>query len=445
MEGIANQKILVLGLGATGRSAANFCIARGASVLAADERGEDQFAELEGLDPRVDRVFGKAFPDPRDFDLVVPSPGVAPERYRDRAQRVWGDIELAYRSISAPIIAVTGTNGKSTTVRLLEELLCAAGARARAAGNLGTPALELVGEPLDFAVLEISSFQLEAVETFRPTVAAILNITPDHLDRHGSFEAYASAKGRLLANQRDTDTAILNLDDPAVAALAENASGRVFPFRTHGAVSPGAFLDAGAVVLCKKGAAPIRISLDTMQLTGLHNRENAVAALAAVHAAGVDPVRAADALASFANLPHRSEFVGQVRGVRYINDSKATNPGAAIRSLAEFSENLIWIAGGRDKNLAFGELADAAVKRIRTAVLIGESAKKLEAALAGRVDVCAAASLEEAVQRASQLAQPGDVVLLSPACASQDQFCDFQERGERFRAAVTELQTRETP
>jgi UDP-N-acetylmuramoylalanine--D-glutamate ligase len=445
MEGIANQKILVLGLGATGRSAANFCVARGASVLAADERGEDQFTGLESLDSRVDRVFGVPFPDPRDFDLVVPSPGVAPKRYRDRAQRVWGDIELAYRSISAPIIAVTGTNGKSTTVRLLEELLCAAGARARAAGNLGTPALELVGEPLDFAVLEISSFQLETVETFRPAIAAILNITPDHLDRHGSFDAYASTKGRLLANQRDTDTAVLNLDDPTVAALAKNASGRVFPFRTQGPASPGAFLDAGAVVLCKEGAAPIRLSLDAMQLTGRHNRENVVAALAAVYAAGVDPVRAADALASFANLPHRSEFVGQVRGVRYIDDSKATNPGAAIRSLAEFSENLIWIAGGRDKNLAFGELADAAVKRVRAAVLIGESAKKLEAALAGRVAVCAAASLEEAVQRASQLAQPGGVVLLSPACASQDQFRDFQERGERFRAAVTELQTREMP
>jgi UDP-N-acetylmuramoylalanine--D-glutamate ligase len=445
MEGIANQKVLVLGLGATGRSTANFCIARGASVLVADERDEEQFAGLEGLDPRVDCVFGVPFPDPRDFDLVVPSPGVAPERYRDRAQRVWGDIELDYRSISAPIIAVTGTNGKSTTVRMLEELLCAAGARARAAGNLGTPALDLVGEPLDFAVLEISSFQLETVEAFRPAVAAILNITPDHLDRHGNFDAYASAKGKLIANQRDTDTAVLNLDDPTVAALAKNASGRVFPFRTQGPVSPGAFLDAGAVVLCKEGAAPIRLSLDAMQLTGRHNRENVVAALAAVYAAGVDPVRAADALASFANLPHRSEFVGQARGVRYIDDSKATNPGAAIRSLAEYSENLIWIAGGRDKDLAFGELADAAVKRVRAAVLIGESAKKLETALAGRVDVCTAASLEEAVQRASQLAQPGDVVLLSPACASQDQFRDFQERGERFRAAVTELQTREMP
>jgi UDP-N-acetylmuramoylalanine--D-glutamate ligase len=444
MEGIENQKILVLGLGATGRSAANFCIARGASVLAADESGEDASAELEKLDPRVDCVFGQPFPDVGLFDLGVPSPGIAPERYRDRATRVWGDIELAYRSISAPIIAVTGTNGKSTTVCLLEALLCAAGARARAAGNLGTPALELVGEPLDFAVFEISSFQLEAVETFRPAVAVILNITPDHLDRHADFDAYTSTKARILANQRSTDTAVLNFDDPTVAALAENASGRVFPFRTRGAVSPGAFLDAGSVVLCNEDTAPIRISLDAMQLTGLHNRENVLAALAAVYAAGVDLQCAAGALASFTNLPHRCELVGQFRGVRYVDDSKATNPGAAMRSMAGFSENLVWIAGGRDKNLSFEELAGSAVQRVRAAVLIGESAPKLEAALAGRVDVCTAASLEEAVKRASELAELGDVVLLSPACASQDQFRDFNERGERFRAAVGELQTGET-
>jgi UDP-N-acetylmuramoylalanine--D-glutamate ligase len=443
MEGIENQKVLVLGLGATGRSAANFCIARGASVLAADERGEDLGGELGKLDPRVECALGKPFPDPGKFDLVVPSPGVPPERYRDRAQRVWGDIELAYRSIAAPIIAVTGTNGKSTTVCLLEALLCAAGARARAAGNLGTPALELVGEPLDFAVLETSSFQLETVETFRPAVAVILNITPDHLDRHADFDAYTSAKARILANQRSTDTAVLNFDDPTVAALAETASGQVFPFRTRAAVSPGAFLDAASVVLCKEDAEPIRISLDGMQLTGLHNRENVLAALAAVYAAGVDPRCASDALSSFANLPHRCELVGQIRGVRYIDDSKATNPGAAMRSLAGFSENVVWIAGGRDKNLAFDELAGTAASRVRAAVLIGESAPKLEAVLAGRMDVFKAASLEEAVQRASQLAELGDVVLLSPACASQDQFRDFNERGERFRAAVGELQTRE--
>ncbi len=441
MEELATQKILVLGLGATGRSAANFCAARGARVLAVDEREAAQLAELGDLDPRVDCVVGEPFPDPREFDLVIPSPGIAPERYRDRAQRVWGDVELAHRFIEAPIIAVTGTNGKSTTARLLEALLCAAGARARAAGNIGTPALELVGEPLDFAVLEVSSFQLESVERFRPQIAVILNITPDHLDRHGSFAAYASAKARILANQGDTDTAVLNLDDPAVAALAPSARARVFPFRTRAAISPGAFLDAGAVVLCERDATPIRIPLDTLQLTGSHNRENAIAALAAVHAAGADPVLASDALASFQSLPHRGELVGRIGDVRYVDDSKATNPGAAIRSLAGHAENLVWIAGGRVKALAFDELADEAVKRVCAAVLMGESAPKLEAALAGRIEVCVAASIEEAVGRASALAQPGDVVLLAPACASQDQFRDYQERGERYRAAVDGLRT----
>ncbi len=441
MDEIANQKILVLGLGVSGLSAANFCIARGASVTAADERNENQLGGLEKLDRRAVRALGRAFPDPRDFDLVIPSPGIAPKRYRDRARRVWGDIEIAGRAISAPIIAVTGTNGKSTTVRLIEEMLKAAGARARAAGNLGTPALELVGEPLDFAVLEISSFQLESVETFRPSVAVMLNITPDHLDRHGSFDAYAAAKAKLLANQRETDTAVLHLDDPTLAALAATARARVFPFRSQGAISPGAFLDAGSVVLCERDARPVRVSLDAMQLTGHHNRENVLAALAAVHAAGVDALRAAGALASFVGLPHRSQFVGEIRGIRYVNDSKATNPGAAIRSMAGYSENLIWIAGGRDKDLDFRELADTAAKRVRAAVLIGEAAKKLEAALAGRVDVYAAESLEAAVVRASQLAQTGDVVLLAPACASQDQFRDFEQRGERFSAAVAALKT----
>ncbi|MBW2495074.1 MAG: UDP-N-acetylmuramoyl-L-alanine--D-glutamate ligase, partial [Deltaproteobacteria bacterium] len=206
-------------------------------------------------------------------------------------------------------------------------------------------------------------------------------------------------------------------------------------------VSPGAFLDAGSVVLCKKGAEPIRISLDALKLTGVHNRENVLAALAAVYAAGVNPRSAAGALASFADLPHRCELVEQIRGVRYVNDSKATNPGAAMRSLAGFSENVIWIAGGRDKNLGFDELAGLAASHVRAAVLIGESAPKLEALLSRRMEVYNAASIEEAVQRASQLAELGDVVLLSPACASQDQFRDFNERGERFRAAVRKLRT----
>jgi UDP-N-acetylmuramoylalanine--D-glutamate ligase len=439
MEQLANQRILVLGLGVTGRNAANFCASRGASVLAADERSQDHDNEIEGLDPRVERVIGQPFPDSRDFDLVVPSPGIPAERYRDRARRVWGDIELAYQFLGAPIIAVTGTNGKSTTVRLLEAMLSAAGARARAAGNLGISALELIGQPLDFAILEVSSFQLETVETFRPAVAVLLNITPDHLDRHGSFEAYAAAKAQIFANQRKPDTAVLNLDDPAVAALAKTTHARLFPFQTSGPLARGAFLDADAVVLCEPDASPLRIPLDHMRLTGVHNRANVLAALAATHAAGVDPVRAAAALASFTGLPHRSEFVRELDRVRYVNDSKATNPGAALRSLTGFSETLVWIAGGRDKDLEFGELAETAVRRARAAVLIGEGAGKLEAALGDRIEVQTATSLEEAVQRAANLAKPGDVVLLSPACASQDQFRDFEERGECFRAAVSQL------
>jgi UDP-N-acetylmuramoylalanine--D-glutamate ligase len=439
MEGLANQKVLVLGLGVSGLSAANFCVARGASVLAADERSDAEIDGLGGLDPRVKRQLNRRFPNPGEFDLVVPSPGVPPERYRATARRVWGDIEIAYRAISAPIIAVTGTNGKSTTTRLLESMLSAAGARARAAGNLGTPALDLVGEPLDFAVLEVSSFQLESIDSFRPTVAVVLNITPDHLDRHGRFEDYVAAKGRLLANQRNTDTAVLNFDDPVVAALAEHCRAQVLPFRRQGPASEGAFLDAGSVVLCSSDAAPVRIPIDQMRLVGTHNRENALAALAAVQAAGVDPLSAAAALASFAGLPHRCEVVRELDRVRYIDDSKATNPSAALQSLRGFSQPLIWIAGGRDKNLAFEELADAAAGRVRAAVLIGEGAGKLEDALGGRVDVCLSPSLEDAVQKAASLAEPGDVVLLSPACASQDQFRNFEERGERFHAAVAEL------
>jgi UDP-N-acetylmuramoylalanine--D-glutamate ligase len=439
---LEGRRILVLGLGVSGRSAADFCAARGARVLAADERPAEAIEDLAELDPRVERRLGRPFPDPADFDLVVPSPGVPRERYRDRARRVWGDVELVYRALAVPIVAITGTNGKSTTTLLVEAMLRAAGLRARAAGNLGAPALGLVGQALDLAVLEVSSFQLESTEAFRPRVAVILNITPDHLDRHGSFEAYAAAKARILAHQQPDDAAVLNFDDPAVRALADGARARVFPFRTAGPLDRGAWLDLGAIALRQGEPPPVRLSIDGLRLPGPHNRENAVAALAAAAAAGADPEKAIAALADFAGLPHRAEEVGRVRGVTFVDDSKATNPGAALRSLLGFgspSVPLVWIAGGRDKGLDFRELAEAAGGRVRAAVLIGEAAAALERALAGRVELHRAASLEEAVRRAAGLASTGDVVLLSPACASHDQFRSFEERGERFRAAVAEL------
>jgi UDP-N-acetylmuramoylalanine--D-glutamate ligase len=439
MEDLARQQVLVLGLGVSGRSAANFCAARGAEVVAADERQPEAIEGLEAVDGAVSLAVGAPFPDPADFDLVVPSPGVPGERYRDRAGRVWGDVELAFRALSVPIVAITGTNGKSTTTLLVEAMLQAAGLRARAAGNLGKPALELVGEALDFAVLEVSSFQLETTESFRPAVAAVLNITPDHLDRHGSFAAYASAKARIVARQEACDVAVLNFDDPGARALATETKARVIPYRCSGPAPGGAWLDAGAVVLSDESGSATRVSLDGMRLAGAHNLENAVAALLIARAAGADASRAAAALVSFSGLPHRGEIVGRYGGVTYVDDSKATNVGAAMRALAGFAQPVVWIAGGRDKGLDFSELADVAAEHIRAAVLIGEAAQKLEIALAGRIETHAAASLEKAVDLASRLAGDGDVVLLAPACASQDQFRDFAERGDRFRSAVTNL------
>ena len=445
MLDLDGKTVLVLGLGVSGRSAAKFCAGRGARVVAADEHEAGAIEALEALGPAIERSLGRTFPDPADFDLVVPSPGVPAERYRERARRAWGDLELVYRALSVPIVAVTGTNGKSTTTLLVEAMLRSAGFRARAAGNLGAPALDLVGEALDVAVLEVSSFQLEATESFRPRVAVILNLSPDHLDRHGSFESYRAAKATILRQQEPEDVAVLNFDDPEVQSLAETATARVLPFRTEGPLEHGAWLDAGCVLLREPGGDVTRVALDGMPLSGGHNRENTVAALATAWAAGADPKRAVSALASFRGLPHRMQSVGRVKGVLYVDDSKATNPGAALRSLASFATPVIWIAGGRDKGLDFAPLAELAGERVRAAVLVGEAAGKLKDALADRVAVHAAASLDEAVQAAARLAHSGDVVLLAPACASQDQFRDFAERGDRFQEAVARLEPGDAP
>jgi len=435
---LAGKRVLVIGLGHSGRSAARFCALRGARVVAADARSLGELGEFAELGDDVEVCAGGPLPDPADFDLVVPSPGVPREQYAARATCVRGDIELAGLALQVPIIAVTGTNGKSTTVVLIEAMLRACGLRAMAAGNLGRPALDLVGEALDVAVLEVSSFQLEAVERFRPRVALILNLSPDHLDRHGDFASYVDAKRAIFRNQEGEDVTVLNQDDPTVRELAAQVRGRVLLFSRRAPLVEGVCLDGGAV-LVRQGGESRRLSLDGLQLAGNHNLENVLAALAAVQGLGADPGQAVKALVDFRGLAHRCEPVANVGGVLFINDSKATNVGAAVSSLEGFSQPLVWIAGGRDKGLDFAPLADAAEGRVKTALLLGEAAPQLETALAGRVAVERVASLEAAVERAAELAVPGDLVLLSPACASFDQFTSFEQRGERFRAAVTSL------
>jgi UDP-N-acetylmuramoylalanine--D-glutamate ligase len=439
MRDLAGKSVLVLGLGLSGRSAARFCAERGARVLAADERPAAALGDLHELGPAVELRSGAPFPDPAGFDLVVPSPGVPAERWRGRARRALGDIELAFQALAVPIVAVTGTNGKSTTTHLVAEALRASGLRAAVAGNVGVPALSLVGAPLDWAVLEVSSFQLEAVDEFRPRVAVVLNLSADHLDRHGSFAAYREAKARVLARQEPADVAVLSADDPEVASLAGRTRARVLPFSTKRALPHGAWLDAGAALLAAPGAAPLRVPLGPLRLAGAHNLENALAALAAAHCAGADAARAAAAIARFPGLPHRMQEVARVAGVSFVNDSKATNPGAALRALAGAGAPVVWIAGGRDKGFDFKPLADAALRHLRAAVLLGEARQKLAEALGARVETLEAATIEDAVRAAAHQAKPGDVVLLAPACASQDQFRDYAERGERFAAAVLRL------
>jgi UDP-N-acetylmuramoylalanine--D-glutamate ligase len=434
MLGLEGQDVLVLGAGISGRSAAAFCAREGARVVLADERPD---ADAAGVPREVELRLGAPFPDPAAFDLVVPSPGVPPARYRARARRVWGDIELAARALAVPIVAVTGTNGKSTTVRLLEAMLRAAGLRARAGGNVGDAALGLVGEPLDVAVLEVSSFQLETTESFRPRVAVLLNVTPDHLDRHGDLAGYLAAKARIFENQAGDDVAIVNADS-ALDALAARLATRVWRFSARGPVEHGACWDGEAVCL-RLGGAPERLPLEGLPRPSGPLRENLLAALLAVTALGAEPSKALAALAGFRPLPHRTEWVAERAGVTWVNDSKATNPGATAPALALESRPVVWIAGGKDKGLDYAELAEARLSGVRRALLIGEAAPRIAAVLANRVPHETVGTLEAAVMRAAELARPGDVVLLSPACASFDQFRNFEHRGERFRELVLAL------
>ena len=446
----AGRRVVVVGMAKSGIAAARLLHAVDADVVAVDAKP----VEALGREAAALRAAGVTFVSDvvgqRAFDgaaLVVVSPGVpldsaelAPARAR--GVPLIGELELGWRAMQAETIAITGTNGKTTTTALTGALLAEQPRPVLVGGNIGTPlAAHALTFPVDgLVVAEVSSFQLETIETFQPRVAAVLNVTPDHLDRHGDFAAYADAKARIFLNQTPADCAVLNADDPATAALAPRTRAHVLWFSRQRVLDHGVFVRDGFIVAKLNGHVEAMLPLAEIGLRGQHNVENVLAATACALWLGLGGVAIRRAVGRFRAVAHRIEFVRDLAGVQFYNDSKGTNVASTIKALESFDERVVLIAGGKGKGQDFGPLGDAAHGRVGHAVTIGEDGPKIAAALrAAGIAVSAAPTLAAAIATARADARPGDVVLLSPACASFDMFQNYEHRGDVFKQLVHQL------
>lgn len=438
MIDLAAKNVQVVGLGLSGVSAVELCVRRGARVIGIDRRRRAELGpEARALQVPV-LTESEAAAGLGQADLIVVSPGVDGFAALAAAEAagvpVIGELELGARLVTAPICAVGGTNGKSTTTELVAAMLGASGRRVFCGGNLGTPLTRAVDQPYDCLVVEVSSFQLERAPSFRPQVSVLLNITDDHLDRHGSFENYAAAKGNAFVNQQAEDVAIAPAGDEIVERQVRRGAGQV---RYFGFETAEYALRADTVHERATGEA---FSLRDTALLARHNQLNAAASVAAARALETPAEAVRSALQSYRLLPHRMAWVRSVHGVGFYDDSKATNVGAAVAAIESLTEpQLVLIAGGKGKDGSYEPLVRALERRARAALLIGEAAPLIAEALRGRVETEIAPSLEVAVERAYRRAQPGDAVLLAPACASFDMFRSYAHRGERFVDAVEKL------
>jgi UDP-N-acetylmuramoylalanine--D-glutamate ligase len=448
---LAGKRVMVIGLGVSGLAAARLLASCGARLAMTDLRADprpDLHGESGAGDdsmPSGDIHLGSE--DPAwldDVDLVVTSPGVPPaSRLLTEADRrripVIGELELGSRFVKAPIVAVTGTNGKSTVTTLIGEIFKAAGRRVFAGGNLGMPLVEAAGEEFDVVVAEVSSYQLERTERFKPHVAVHLNLAEDHLDRYKDFDEYGSAKARLFRMQDRYDWAILNRDDPRVWFLRTKISAQVMSFGLGPADSTPAIGYDGSDLIFDIRTRHGRISLKRLRLVGRHNIANAMAAAAAALVSGIEPRVIEAVLADFAGLPHRMEFVAERDGVTYIDDSKGTNVASVVEALAAVRAPVILIAGGMDKGGDYAPLREPLGEKVRLLILIGAARDTMRAALKGATEIELVQTLDEAVRRAAATARRGDTVLLSPACSSFDQFRNYAERGRIFQELVRAL------
>ena len=450
MMELKGKKVLVVGLGKSGLAAALFLRRRGAQVTVSDIRSAEALAkEIPALieEGIMVETGGHGLLTFRRQDLIVVSPGVplnTPElaQVKSFGLPVIGELELAARFIKGRMLAITGSNGKTTTTALVGEILAKAGLPTLVGGNIGVPVVALIDESTDetWSVIEVSSFQLETTDEFHPAIAVILNITPDHMDRHGSFENYALAKERIFAAQNERDCLVLNADNARAAEAASRSAATVYWFSVEHPVAQGAWLEQGNVVYrpAPDAATEVVMPLRGIPLKGSHNVENVLAAVTAARLAGAPAGAVRQAIESFQAVEHRLEYVATHNGVDFYNDSKATNVDATAKAIAAFDSGIHLILGGKDKGSDYTQLATLLRARVRTVYTIGAAAAKIESQLRGVVSIESCETLDNAVVAAASAARPGEVVLLAPACSSFDQFESYEHRGRAFKKLVSE-------
>lgn len=447
------KRVLVVGLGKSGVASALFLKKHGAKVSVSDTKSGDELRNEipilldNGIAVETGGHGERTF---RGQDLIVVSPGVpvdAPllQQARAMGEAVIGEIELAAQFLPGPIIGITGSNGKTTTTTLAGEIMTAGGFTTLVGGNIGTPAIALTerANPETVIVLEVSSFQLETIQTFRPKIAVVLNVTPDHLDRHHTFEIYVNAKARLFENQQPEDFAVLNADDKTCVAMSSRTRAQVFWFSRQKEVTQGAWVHEGKILFRDASGQREILQVSDIPLKGAHNLENVLAAVCSGVLMGCAPEKIRDAVKRFKAVEHRLEFVATIRGVGYYNDSKATNVDATIKAIESFPGNIHLILGGKDKGSDYTPLNHLLRERVKRVYTIGAAAGKIESQIVstkdGGPEVIHAETLESALRKASAAAQSGDVVLLAPACASFDQFRSYEHRGKVFKEVVQSL------
>jgi UDP-N-acetylmuramoylalanine--D-glutamate ligase len=448
-QGLKGKRTVVVGMAKTGVAAAEFLLQQGAAVTVSEIKTENEVGisaqRLRSLGAEVE--LGVHSPDTfLKGDIIVLSPGVDPaippvEQARAKAIPIVSEVELASWFLTSPLIAVTGTNGKSTTTALIGHMLSGWGKRVFVGGNIGTPLTEylLSEEEADYIVAEISSFQLEGISSFRPWIAILLNLGEDHLDRHPTLSSYAAVKARIFINQRSEDWAVVNDDDEIVRSLTPRIKAKILPFGRKGNGERGVWLEDETTIVCRGVGKEERFSLERVKIKGMHNAENIMAAIGAATICGMPATEIQQSLNSFEGLEHRLEWVGEWNGVSVYNDSKATNVASALTALMSLDEPIILLAGGRDKGGDYSLLRQPIKERVKALILMGEAKEKMEGAFRDLVPIHLVGGMEEGVGVARSLAQEGNAILLSPACSSFDMFTDYQDRGRTFKEIVLNL------